>query len=56
MSPSRLAPGPSQCQLRFAETKERDQIWTRQKQAISTFVDYEAATDRVIPVVVLDRK
>ena len=41
---------------RVAETEERDQIWTRQKQAISTFADYEAATDRVIPVVVLDRK
>ena len=41
---------------RVAATEERDEIWERQKQAISTFADYEAATDRVIPVVVLDRR
>lgn len=41
---------------RVAERDERDQIWERQKQEISTFADYEAATDRVIPVVVLERR
>jgi len=41
---------------RVAAVAERDQIWTRQKQAIATFADYEAATDRVIPVVVMERR
>ena len=41
---------------RVAEGDERDQIWTRQKQAIPTFANYEAATTRVIPVVVLERR
>jgi deazaflavin-dependent oxidoreductase (nitroreductase family) len=39
---------------RVAEREERDEIWERQKQAISAFADYEAATDRIIPVVVLE--
>jgi len=33
---------------------ERDGIWTRQKAAYPQFAGYEEATDRVIPVVVLD--
>ena len=41
---------------RVAAAEERDQIWTRQKEEISTFADYEAATSRVIPVVVLERR
>ena len=41
---------------RVADTEERDQIWTREKQAIATFADYEAATTRIIPVVVLERR
>lgn len=41
---------------RVAVAEERDQIWTRQKQAIPTFADYEAATTRVIPVVILERR
>lgn len=28
---------------RVAAAEERDQIWTRQKEEISTFADYEAA-------------
>jgi hypothetical protein len=39
-----------------ADTEARDQIGTRQKQAIATFADDEATTDRVIPVVVLERR
>lgn len=39
---------------RVAEGAERDEIWTRQKQDYPGFAEYEAATDREIPVVVLD--
>ncbi len=41
---------------RVAEGHERDEIWERQKAALSAFADYEAATERVIPVVVLERR
>ncbi|MBT8214457.1 MAG: nitroreductase family deazaflavin-dependent oxidoreductase [Acidimicrobiia bacterium] len=34
---------------------EREAIWSRQKQDISFFADYEAKTEREIPVVVLER-
>ncbi|NNC74850.1 MAG: nitroreductase family deazaflavin-dependent oxidoreductase [Acidimicrobiia bacterium] len=34
---------------------ERDAIWSRQKEALSFFADYEAKADREIPVVVLER-
>lgn len=40
---------------RVAEGDERERIWARQKELISTFADYEAKTDRIIPVVVLER-
>jgi len=33
---------------------ERDGIWTRQKAAYPQFAGYEEATDRTIPVIVLD--
>ncbi len=39
---------------RVAEGDEREQIWTRQKQAYPGFADYEASTSREIPVVVLE--
>lgn len=39
---------------RVAEGDERDAIWTRQKSDYPGFADYEASTDRVIPVVILD--
>jgi deazaflavin-dependent oxidoreductase (nitroreductase family) len=39
---------------RVAEGEERSRIWEAQKAAMPGFADYEAATDRVIPVVVLD--
>ncbi|MEZ5165664.1 MAG: nitroreductase family deazaflavin-dependent oxidoreductase [Acidimicrobiales bacterium] len=41
---------------RIAEGAERERIWEQQKAAIPQFADYEAATDRVIPVIVLDRR
>ena len=36
-----------------AEGEERDRLWERQKQEMPGFADYEAATTRRIPVVVL---
>ena len=41
---------------RVAEGAEREELWEAQKAAIPTFADYEAKTDRQIPVVVLDRR
>lgn len=40
---------------RVAEGSERDDLWTRQKTAYPQFQGYEDSTDRVIPVVVLER-
>jgi deazaflavin-dependent oxidoreductase (nitroreductase family) len=40
---------------RVAEGDEHERIWTRQKELIPGFADYEAKTNRVIPVVVLER-
>mgnify|MGYP006278921063 CR=1 FL=1 len=39
---------------RVAEGDERTEIWERQKADAPGFAEYEAATTRVIPVVVLD--
>lgn len=39
---------------RTADPDERDPIWTKQKNDNPGFADYEANTDRVIPVVILD--
>jgi deazaflavin-dependent oxidoreductase (nitroreductase family) len=39
---------------RVAEGDEREHIWERQKQLMPGFADYEANTDRQIPVVVLE--
>jgi carbonic anhydrase len=41
---------------RVVEGAERDEIWSRQKQDSLQFARYEASTDRVIPVVVLERR
>lgn len=35
---------------------ERDTIWTRQKELMPSFAAYEAAANRTIPVVVLERR
>jgi deazaflavin-dependent oxidoreductase (nitroreductase family) len=40
---------------RIAEGEERDRLFDRQKAAYPGFADYEAGTDRIIPVVVLER-
>lgn len=39
---------------RTAQGAERAEIWARQKVAAPGFADYEQATDREVPVVVLD--
>jgi len=39
---------------RIAEGEERDLLWEWNKQDYATFADYEAKTDRVIPVVILE--
>ncbi|PZC41703.1 MAG: protein of unknown function (DUF385) [Chloroflexi bacterium] len=41
---------------RVTEGAERESIWTTQKQRYSVFADYEAKTDREIPVVLLERQ
>ncbi|HWJ64485.1 MAG TPA: nitroreductase family deazaflavin-dependent oxidoreductase [Acidimicrobiales bacterium] len=40
---------------RVLEGDERSEIWEKQKQLMPGFADYEAKTDRVIPVVLLER-
>lgn len=35
---------------------ERDPIWERQKAAYPGFAEYEARTERVIPVILLERR
>ena len=39
---------------RTAAGDERERIWTKQKRDYPGFASYEAQTDRVIPVVILD--
>lgn len=42
---------------RVAEGEERDRIWSTQKANVAQFAEYEqSAGDRVIPVVVLERR
>ena len=38
------------------EGKERDELFARQKQRMPGFADYEAKTDRVIPVIALEAR
>jgi deazaflavin-dependent oxidoreductase (nitroreductase family) len=40
---------------RVAEGEERERLWEKQKADYPGFADYEKATDRVIPVIVLER-
>lgn len=40
---------------RVAEGEERERIWTRQKELMPGFAEYEQKTTRQIPVVVLER-
>lgn len=39
---------------RVADVDEREPIWTKQKSNYPGFAEYEAKTDRVIPVVILE--
>jgi deazaflavin-dependent oxidoreductase (nitroreductase family) len=39
-----------------ADPAEREPIWSKQKQLMPNFAEYEQNTDRVIPVVVLERR
>jgi len=39
---------------RVAEGAERERLWTRQKELMPGFADYERKTSRQIPVVVLE--
>ena len=41
---------------RVMQGTERDDLFRRQKQAMPGFADYEAKTDRVIPVIALERR
>ena len=41
---------------RVLDADEREPIWEEQKARYPGFADYEAKTDRVIPVVMLDRR
>jgi deazaflavin-dependent oxidoreductase (nitroreductase family) len=40
---------------RIATGEERERIWTEQKKRMSGFADYEKATTREIPVIILER-
>lgn len=40
---------------RVADDNEREELWSLQKQEYPGFADYEAATARKIPVVILER-
>lgn len=42
--------------VREAKGAERDELFERQKEASPVFAEYEAATTRVIPVLVLERR
>jgi deazaflavin-dependent oxidoreductase (nitroreductase family) len=41
--------------VREAKGEERDRLWDRQKAEYPQFADYEKSTDRVIPVLILER-
>jgi deazaflavin-dependent oxidoreductase (nitroreductase family) len=38
-----------------AQSEERDRLWTRQKELMPGFADYERKTTRQIPVIILER-
>jgi deazaflavin-dependent oxidoreductase (nitroreductase family) len=50
-----LGPDTVPMRARVADGEERERIWSRQKQVMPGFADYEANTSRVIPVVILER-
>jgi deazaflavin-dependent oxidoreductase (nitroreductase family) len=46
--------GTRAVRARVAEGDERERLWSRQKELMPGFADYERSTDRRIPVVVLE--
>ena len=50
-----LGPDTVPMRARVADGEERERIWSRQKEIMPGFADYEANTPRVIPVVILER-
>jgi deazaflavin-dependent oxidoreductase (nitroreductase family) len=48
------AESPSKVRARVAAGDERTRIWEQQKKEFPGFADYEAKTDREIPVIVLE--
>jgi deazaflavin-dependent oxidoreductase (nitroreductase family) len=46
--------GTHEVVARVAEGEERERIWTRQKELMPGFADYEGTTSREIPVVILE--
>ena len=48
-----IGDGSLACTASVASPEEREPIWERQKAALAGFADYEARTDREIPVVLL---
>jgi deazaflavin-dependent oxidoreductase (nitroreductase family) len=49
-----IGAGSRELRARTASPEEREPIWERQKTDYPGFADYEARTDRVIPVVILE--
>lgn len=49
-----IGAGTRRFRARTAAGDERERIWARQKRNFPNFAEYEAKTDRVIPVVVLE--
>ncbi|MBT8208743.1 MAG: nitroreductase family deazaflavin-dependent oxidoreductase [Acidimicrobiia bacterium] len=43
-------------EARVLEGDERESIWSKQKRDLPFFADYEAGTDRQIPVFLLERR
>ena len=41
---------------RLADGEERERIWTGWKERFPMFAEYDAKTERVIPVVILERR
>lgn len=41
-------------EARVAQGEERDQIWTRQKERVPMYAEYEKKTTRRIPVIILE--
>ncbi len=48
-----VGPDTIQATARVLEGDERDTIWTRQKELMPNFAEYEEKTDRTIPVITL---